>query len=209
MHFIKRQVSMFFLIVCGVVMLAGCQEIKDNNAKSKGETIATAGSQMKQARTPVPLVNVSSMSQQRIVIPSKAFTIKSSSQMNLDFYLSAGGILDGSTLWHAQTPPQYPEWVEIAYKNPIIVTKLKLEPQPNNRPGDGNHKRAPKDFIFQASNDEKAWVDLLTVKNNLHKDDNDWHEWKFTNHKKYSYYRMYITASDHPDLLTIQQLILE
>jgi len=67
MHFSKRQSSMFFLIVCGVVVLTGCQTIRDSNAKSQEEMLAAAGFQMKQAQTPEQLANVQSMPQRKLV----------------------------------------------------------------------------------------------------------------------------------------------
>ena len=118
-------------------------------------------------------------------------------------YLGAGGILSGTTIWHSQTPPKYPEWVEIQYSTPGIITKLSIKPQ------DGNPSRAPKNFVFQAGNDGKKWVDIYTVKDNVHKSGSDWHTWSFKNKGKYLYYRIFITGGGDPSLLTIQQIKLE
>lgn len=71
MFFSKWKFSLFFLIVCGAVALAGCQTIRDSNARSKEEMLAAAGFQMKQALTPEQLANVQSMPQRKLVPHTK------------------------------------------------------------------------------------------------------------------------------------------
>jgi len=71
MHFSKRKFSMFFLIVCGMVALTGCQTIRDSNARSKEETLAAAGFQMRQAQTPEQLANVQGMTQRKLIPHTK------------------------------------------------------------------------------------------------------------------------------------------
>ena len=146
--------------------------------------------------------NISTTSSTPIVTASSV--INSSNQ-----YLGAGGILSGTTIWHTQTPPKYPEWVEIQYSTPGIITKLSIKPQDEGPSGGKEYLRAPKNFIFQASNDGKKWVDIYTVKDNVHKSGSDWHTWSFKNKGKYLYYRIFITGGGEPSLLTIQQIKLE
>lgn len=67
MSFLKRQCPMFFLILCGMIALTGCQTIRDSNARSKEETLAAAGFQMKQAQTPEQLANVRNMPQRKLI----------------------------------------------------------------------------------------------------------------------------------------------
>jgi hypothetical protein len=71
MHFSKRQSSIFFLIVGSMIVLTGCQTIRDSNARSKEEALAAAGFQMKQALTPEQLANVQSMPQRKLVPHTK------------------------------------------------------------------------------------------------------------------------------------------
>jgi len=67
MHFSRRDISILFLVACGMVVLTGCQTIRDSNARSKEETLAAAGFQMKQALTPEQLANVQSMPQRKLI----------------------------------------------------------------------------------------------------------------------------------------------
>ncbi|MFA5168457.1 MAG: hypothetical protein WC530_08005 [Candidatus Omnitrophota bacterium] len=62
---------MLFLIMCGMVVLTGCQTIRDSNARSKEEMLAAAGFRMKQARTPEQLANVRSMTQRKLIPHTK------------------------------------------------------------------------------------------------------------------------------------------
>ena len=71
MHFSKWQFSIFILIICNMIVLTGCQTIRDNKARSKEETLAAAGFQMKQAQTPEQLANVQRMPQRKLVPHTK------------------------------------------------------------------------------------------------------------------------------------------
>ncbi len=71
MNFFKGNVRMFFLILCGMVVLTGCQTIRDSNAKSKEEMLAAAGFQMKEAQTPEQLANVRNMPQRKLLPHTK------------------------------------------------------------------------------------------------------------------------------------------
>ncbi len=71
MNFLKGNVRIFFLILCGMVVLTGCQTIRDSNAKSKEEMLAAAGFQMKEAQTPEQLANVRNMPQRKLLSHTK------------------------------------------------------------------------------------------------------------------------------------------
>ena len=177
MHFSKWHVSMFFLIVCGMVMLTACQETQDNNARKKA-------------------------------VLSTTFTMTASSHMNSDQHLSVDGLLSGSTIWHAQTPPHYPEWVQVKYSRPKKVKSFSMKPQ-DSSPNGQEYLRAPKDFQLAGGNDGKTWQTLLTVKNNIPGDSKQWGAWKIDTPGEYLYYRITITAGGNPALLTIQQIKLD
>ncbi|MEI6425628.1 MAG: hypothetical protein WCP55_25670, partial [Lentisphaerota bacterium] len=67
MYFPKLKFTVFSLIACSLVMLTGCQTIRDSNARSKEETLAAAGFQMKQAQTPEQMANIQRMSQRKLI----------------------------------------------------------------------------------------------------------------------------------------------
>lgn len=66
-QFLNRPVSVFFLIACGMVILTGCQTIRDSNAQAQEEMLAAAGFQIKQAQTPEQLANIQKMQQRKLV----------------------------------------------------------------------------------------------------------------------------------------------
>ncbi len=71
MFFSKWKSPLFFLTVCGVIALSGCQTIRDHNARSKEEMLAAAGFRMKQALTPEQLANIQNMPQRKLVPHTK------------------------------------------------------------------------------------------------------------------------------------------
>ncbi len=136
-------------------------------------------------------------------------TIKVSSNMdpnNPEF--NPALLMTDNIIWHSQVPPDFPEWVLLQYVTPVIKNKLIMKPQDIGETGN-EYLRAPKDFVIQAGNDLQNWKDLFHVKNNIHKSGNDWHGWSFENTHPYLYYRIYITASGTPNLLTINRIYLE
>src|SRR3990172_10229986 len=66
------------------------------------------------------------------------------------------------TIWHSQSPPKYPEWVEIVFCPPAAITHLGIMAQ-DDSPAGSEHKRGPKSFVLQGSNDRTNWKDLLKV----------------------------------------------
>lgn len=68
--------------------------------------------------------------------------------------------------------------------------------------------RSPEDFIFQASRDGVAWIDLLVVKGFVYDRGGKWREWIFENQNEYPYYRLYIAKGGNPHNLTINQVRL-
>lgn len=143
-----------------------------------------------------------------IFINNSLFRIKASSNMDENNPgMNPALLISGNTIWHAQVPPNFPEWILIEHRNPVKKKMFIMKPQDIGPAGD-EYLRAPKDFIIQASNDLVNWNNLLDVRNNLHKSGVDWHTWKFENDSYYLYYRIYITASGSSNLLTINRLYL-
>jgi hypothetical protein len=67
MNFTKRRVSIGLWIVCGMIVLTGCQTIRDSNAKSTEEMLAAAGFQMRQAQTQDQLTNLQGLPQRKLI----------------------------------------------------------------------------------------------------------------------------------------------
>jgi len=117
-------------------------------------------------------------------------------------------LTEKSPIWHAQSPPEYPEWVEIKYSEPVEITALKLKAQGSVKYPIFN--RAPRYFFIQGSLDRKTWANLLEVKDARFSLENPWLEWKFDNENSFQYYRILIMANGgDPWLLTIKQMGME
>jgi hypothetical protein len=121
---------------------------------------------------------------------------------------------ESRTIWHAESPPKYPQWVEMSFPTPVVLTHLGLRSQ-GDSPKGKEHGRGPKDFIFQGSNESSdsrgisnssTWVDLLEVKNNAYVKGEEWKDWFFKNAVSYRYYRIFIKAGGDPEYLTIRQI---
>lgn len=112
-------------------------------------------------------------------------------------------------IWHAKTPVEYPQWIKVTFKFPVAITNLGIMAQEDSSVYRNEHKRGPKDFILQGSNDDLRWRDLLKVEGNVYTQSGEWKEWDFQNREKYLYYRIYITAGNDPGILTIQQIRLK
>ena len=116
---------------------------------------------------------------------------------------------EDSPIWHSANPATLPEWVQVTYGSPVGITRLAIKPQPDS-PNGNERDRAPRDFIFQGSNNGSDWDNLLEVKGNLYKKEDSWHEWPIDSKKPYAYYRIYITANgDDQNLVTIHRIRLE
>jgi len=116
-------------------------------------------------------------------------------------------LLTGFGTWHAQLPLVFPQWIQIQLADPRKVTQLGMQSQ-SNSPGGNEHRRAPKDFSLQGSQDGKTWVTLKIIKNNTFSSGGERKFWEFKNKNAYSYYRIHITAGDNSEHLTIQQVQL-
>lgn len=124
---------------------------------------------------------------------------------------------ENRTIWHAESPPKYPQWVEISFSKPMLITHLGIRSQGDSLNG-REHGRGPKDFTFQGSNEistslesfkNQKWTDLLKVKNNIYTRGEEWKDWFFRNNTEYRHYRIFIKAGGDPDYLTIRQIRLD
>ena len=146
-------------------------------------------------------------------------TIKASSNAFAgdDRYAPEYLMQEGRTLWHAISPPEYPEWVEISFPKPVLITHLGLRSQVDSVSGK-EHARGPKNFVFQGSNDAsessgvqkiKKWRYLFKAENSTYAKGEEWKDWFFRNSTAFRYYRIYIKAGADPNYLTIRQIRLD
>lgn len=156
---------------------------------------------------PVVVAAPATAAKQEPVVPPPVVTASSVMDKN-NPGMSPSGILNGDGIWHAQSPPKYPEWIDISYPAPFVAISFSLLPQQNS-PGGNEHVRAPKDFRLLASKNRKKWIELLSVKDNIHKNGEEWRHWKLKNKTPWRYYRLRVTASGEPTLLTIKQIRIE
>ncbi len=114
---------------------------------------------------------------------------------------------EGGTIWHAKSPPEYPEWVLMEYEKPKKAVRLSVRSQEDSLNGD-EHTRGPRDFVLQGSADKKAWKSLIEVEGNSFTSGGQWKDWEFRNDRAYRFYRLYIKSGNNPDMLTIKQIRL-
>lgn len=151
---------------------------------------------------------------ERSHIAHVSVSVSSNSFMENEQYSPEHLMEEGRTIWHAEQPPKYPQWVEISFLKPTVISHLGIRSQ-GDSPGGKEHCRSPKEFVFQATHDpnirfkERRWNDLCQVKNNHYVQGEAWKDWFFENSTAYRFYRIYITAGGDPDFLTIRQIRLD
>lgn len=140
---------------------------------------------------------------------AKVAGITASSQMFPDdTYTHAEYLMEENrTVWHAASPPAYPQWVRVAYLAPVIINRLEMRAQ-DTSPRGSEQKRAPRDFVLQGSADGSQWKTLLEVKNNLYEHGGQWKGWDVKNDDGFRHYRIFIKAGGDPNVLTIKQIRL-
>lgn len=124
---------------------------------------------------------------------------------------------EGRTVWHAEIPPTYPQWVEISFSEPVLVTHLGIRSQEDGRTGT-EYSRGPRNFVLQGSNDSdelsnvptgRTWQFIHKVDNNIYTKGGEWKDWFFSNRTAFRSYRIYIKAGGDRDYLTIRQIRLD
>lgn len=166
------------------------------------------GSPLPALRKNHAIINYSRLNKAPILKKIPVVPIKISVSSQLENY-SPAYILDGfgPHFWHAEKKPQYPQWVQFEYPSPQKLSTLSIKAQFSSKLDLTN--RAPKHFVFQASNDGRSWTDLIEVKDAGFTSENVWRTFQFENDKEYAFYRIYILANGgNPSLLTIQQIAL-
>jgi len=132
-------------------------------------------------------------------IEFKPIAIRASSQHE---QYSADTIMETSSkIWHSESTPTYPQWLEFEYKSPLIINRISILCQI------GAPERAPSDFYFQGQYENGQWLNLLKVNSAPFKAGNESISWSIENTHAFKRYRLYITKNNGAaDLLTIGQI---
>lgn len=131
--------------------------------------------------------------------------ITASSSKGSSFVPSEITLPGTNKIWHAKSPPKYPEWVEFDYDLKRTFNSLTMVSQPDSFRR-SEYRRAPKYFILQAY-DGKNWLDLLKVKDSEFTYGSQTRKWSFNNTTAYKKYKLMI-FSNHGDkrFLTISKV---
>jgi SAM-dependent methyltransferase len=110
-------------------------------------------------------------------------------------------------IWHAASPPKYPEWITMEYCNPSILSEISLQSQDSSSSDSEEYLRAPKRFILKAGQDMRNWLVLLEIEDAGFTTGSEWKTWPFANNEAYKFYQLVIEAnSGNPDFLTLQKI---
>jgi|GEM_PF-5097981 len=114
--------------------------------------------------------------------------------------------------WHAQTPPQYPEWLTFDFHAPQRFNRLAIRSQD---PGDSVEpeefaKRGPKELSLQISSDGEVWQDAYSIENACTAAGGEWQEIQLPQHYFTSYVRLVFKSNcGEPNWLTIENIRFE
>lgn len=124
-----------------------------------------------------------------------------SSSVSSNLYSADSILKESSVIWHSESNPAYPQWVEFEYKLPVVITQLTMRCQP------GGSRRAPSEFYFQGLDEDGQWLNLLVVPNASFKDEEELKSWPAENKTAFKRYRVYITKNNGaPDFVTITKI---
>ena len=124
-----------------------------------------------------------------------------SSSVSSNLYSADSILKESPVVWHSESNPVYPQWIEFEYKSPVIITQLTMRAQP------GGSRRAPSEFYFQGLGKDGKWLNLLVVPNTSFKDGEELRSWPVKNTKAFKHYRIYITKNNGaPDFVTIAKV---
>jgi len=175
----------------------------------------------KQIREPQPIIPTQSSASKAVsnspTDNSAIITVSSNAFPGDDLYAPEYLMQEGRTIWHAESPPNYPQWVEISFPVPVIITHFGIRSQ-GDGPSGMEHCRGPKNIVFQGSNESsessgsqksRKWRYLFKVENNAYAKGEEWKDWFFVNTTAFRYYRIYIKAGGDSNNLTIRQIRLD
>jgi glycosyltransferase involved in cell wall biosynthesis len=132
--------------------------------------------------------------------PAVAAAVRASSRYHPEFDAS-GLVSPVAQIWHAQVPPQYPEWISIEFDRPQIVRRLMVQCQ------EQHIDRAPSDMVLEAFVGGE-WFTILSVSHAKWWDSGTWLDWKIAQEIESNRFRLTIFDNNGADLLTIQKIVL-
>jgi len=123
---------------------------------------------------------------------------------------SASQIIDRDYhfVWHSESAPTYPQWIEFIFESPVEVKRIFMGRQTGGPMG---VNRAPKRFTFQGKNGGEDWVDLLEVENAGFTDVDEIRTWQLLyKTPKFTTYRILIKSNNGAhDVVTINFINFE
>lgn len=124
-----------------------------------------------------------------------------SSSVSSNLYSADSILKESLVVWHSESNPVYPQWLEFEYKLPVVITRLTMRCQA------GGSRRAPSEFCFQGLGENGQWLNLLVVPNASFKDEEELKSWPVENIRAFKRYRIYITKNNGTsDFVTIAKV---
>lgn len=112
--------------------------------------------------------------------------------------------IDTTSRWISSVDSEMPQWISYKFDAPVIARNYYILPEIGYC-----EERAPKDFILQGSNNGTSWTNLDTRSNiTLSLYNAAGLSFSVNNPGSYTYYRLYITATNDAPVVSIQQIKL-
>lgn len=128
--------------------------------------------------------------------------VTSSSSMNSGY--DASCLMSASKrIWHSQSPPNYPEWLEFSFEQPLAVCTFYAQTQ------DAHPDRAPSGMRLDAWSGN-SWETILAIDETVWEYGGEWKHWKVDRDISASKFRLWIFSNAGAEnLLTIQNVYLK
>ncbi len=121
---------------------------------------------------------------------------------------TAKNAFDGSTntFWETGSSP-FPHWLQIDFeRRKKMIKRYALQTGSHGKDGRDSTGRMPKDWRFEGSNDGSNWTVLDTQADQTDWKVNERRTYSCANPGSFQYYRLYITAGVHPNILRLYEL---
>jgi hypothetical protein len=104
--------------------------------------------------------------------------------------------------WHAQKPPQYPEWLVFDFGSKISFSRISIRSQLQV-----SSQRGPKEFILQSSENGKNWKNVFSVADACTIKGGDWKKFTLPKMESTRFARiLFLSNCGDPNLLTLQNI---
>ena len=137
-----------------------------------------------------------------ILTPVPAARITTSSVLR---QFNANGLLRAAEPgWHANSPPVYPEWIEISFDDMQTVGGLALLPQ------DANFARGPRQLVVETSADGTTWAPIAMIDHACNGPNQRWRSHPFGSPTRTQHLRLTIFSNcGDRTLLTLRGIRVE